>query len=378
MSVPDPPASPDASPDAAPAAAPHDAAAPGAPPQGAVLSDFDYALPVELIAQHPPAVRSASRLLHVVPGAPGPRLSDHRFDELPGLLRPGDLLVLNDTRVIKARLAGRKPSGGAVELLVERIEDERTAVAMARTGKPLRVGGTIGLEGGATATVIARDGAFHRLAFDVDVLPLLDRAGSLPLPPYITHAPGDEDSARYQTVYAAHPGAVAAPTAGLHFDDTVFAALDARGVRRAFVTLHVGAGTFLPVRDEDPSRHVMHAERYHVPPATAEAIAATRAAGGRVVAVGTTSLRTLESAVGADGRIGAGWSETALFIRPGFRFRAVDALVTNFHLPKSTLMMLVSAFAGLDTIRVAYAHAVAARYRFFSYGDAMLLEKAPG
>ncbi|MEI7446033.1 MAG: tRNA preQ1(34) S-adenosylmethionine ribosyltransferase-isomerase QueA [Burkholderiales bacterium] len=340
-----------------------------------LLSDFDYALPPELIAQHPPAVRSASRLLHVVPGAAGPRLDDRGFVDLPTLLRSGDLLVMNDTRVIKARLFGRKASGGRVELLVERIDGEREAVAMVRASKPVREGTRLELDGGAIATVRARDGAFCTIDFDVPVPELLDRAGTLPLPPYITHAPGAEDASRYQTVYAAHPGAVAAPTAGLHFDDTVFAALDAAGVRRAFVTLHVGAGTFLPVRDDDPSKHVMHSERYHVPEAAAAAIAETRSRGGRVIAVGTTSMRTLESAVDDDGRVVPGWSETALFIRPGFDFRAVDVLLTNFHLPKSTLMMLVSAFAGLDTIRAAYAHAVAARYRFFSYGDAMLLEK---
>ncbi|MFM1989700.1 MAG: hypothetical protein RJA99_2657 [Pseudomonadota bacterium] len=339
------------------------------------LSDFDYVLPPELIAQHPPAVRSASRLLHVVPGAAGPRLDDRTFADLPALLRRGDLLVLNDTRVIKARLFGRKTSGGRIELLVERIDGVREAVAMVRASKPVREGTRLELDGGAAATVRARDGAFCVLDFDAPVLELLERAGTLPLPPYITHAPDDDDASRYQTVYAANPGAVAAPTAGLHFDDAVFAALDAAGIAHAFVTLHVGAGTFLPVRDDDPSKHVMHSERYHVPEATAAAIAGVRARGGRVVAVGTTSMRTLESAVDAEGRVAPGWSETALFIRPGFAFRAVDVLVTNFHLPKSTLMMLVSAFAGLDTIRAAYAHAVECRYRFFSYGDAMLLEK---
>jgi S-adenosylmethionine:tRNA ribosyltransferase-isomerase len=346
-----------------------------AAPDATRLSDYDYALPPELVAQHPPAARTASRLLHVEPTAAGaPRLTDLGFADLPSRLRAGDLLVLNDTRVIKARLAGRKASGGRIELLIERLLDAREAVAMVRASHPPAIGSVLALDGGARATVTSRDGAFFGLAFDAPVLELLERAGSLPLPPYIEHAPGEDDEARYQTVYARHPGAVAAPTAGLHFDEALFAALEAAGVSRAFVTLHVGAGTFLPVRDDDVSRHVMHAERYHVPAGTAEAVAATRARGGRVVAVGTTSMRTLESAARDDGTLAAGWGETALFIRPGFRFRAVDALVTNFHLPKSTLMMLVAAFAGLPAIRAAYAHAIERRYRFFSYGDAMLLE----
>jgi S-adenosylmethionine:tRNA ribosyltransferase-isomerase len=340
------------------------------------LSDFDYALPPELIAQHPPVVRTASRMLRVRPGEGkgAPQLEDLGVVDLPTLLDPGDLLVFNDTRVVRARLFGHKASGGRIELLVERIDGEHEAVAMVRASKPPQPGGRLELDGGATATVRSRDGAFYRLVFDEPVLGLLERAGSLPLPPYIGHAPNAEDENRYQTVYAKHPGAVAAPTAGLHFDDTLFAALEARGVARAFVTLHVGAGTFLPVRDDDPARHVMHSERYHVPEATVAAIDAARARGARVVAVGTTSMRTLESAAGPDARIAAGWGETALFIRPGFAFCVVDALLTNFHLPKSTLMMLVSAFAGTDAIRAAYAHAVARRYRFFSYGDAMLLE----
>jgi S-adenosylmethionine:tRNA ribosyltransferase-isomerase len=345
-------------------------------PAASRLADFDYALPPELVAQHPPAERGASRLLHVAPGAGGPRLADLGFADLPGLLAPGDLLVLNDTRVVRARLFGRKPSGGRVELLVERIEGEREASAMLRASHPPAAGTVLELDGGARAEVRGRDGAFVALRFDAPVLAVLERAGRLPLPPYIDHAPDAEDEVRYQTVYARHPGAVAAPTAGLHFDEALFAALEARGVGRAFVTLHVGAGTFLPVRDEDPARHAMHAERYHVPAPTSAAVAATRARGGRIVAVGTTSLRTLEAATGADGRLATGWGETDLYIRPGYAFRAVDRLVTNFHLPKSTLMMLVAAFAGLDAIRAAYAHAVACRYRFFSYGDAMLLERA--
>jgi S-adenosylmethionine:tRNA ribosyltransferase-isomerase len=338
------------------------------------LADFDYTLPAELIAQRPPAVRGASRLLHVDPRGPT-LLSDRSFADLPALLRAGDLLVLNDTRVIRARLVGRKDSGGRVELLVERIDAEVDAVALVRESHPSRPGSTLRFEG-ALATVVGRDGAFCRLRFSEPVLGLLERAGALPLPPYIGHAPGEEDERRYQTVFARHPGAIAAPTAGLHFDEALFDALAAHGIARAFVTLHVGAGTFQPVRDDDPSRHVMHAERYHVPESTVAAVRSARERGGRIVAVGTTSLRTLEAAAGPDRVPAAGWGETDLYIRPGYAFRGVDALVTNFHLPRSTLMMLVAAFAGLDTIRAAYAHAVEHRYRFFSYGDAMLLERA--
>jgi S-adenosylmethionine:tRNA ribosyltransferase-isomerase len=344
-----------------------------APAPGSRLADFDFALPPELIAQRPPELRGSSRLLHVDPTGE-PRFKDRRFPDLIGLLSPGDLLVMNDTRVVKARLHGVKATGGRVELLVERIDGPMEAVAMIRSSHPPPIGSTLSFDG-AGATVLARDGAFFRLRFDVPVPELLERAGSLPLPPYIQHAPDALDSARYQTVYAAHPGAVAAPTAGLHFDDALLDTLAERGIGRAFVTLHVGAGTFLPVRDEDPSRHVMHAERYHVPEGTAEAIAGARARGGRILAVGTTSLRTLEAAASEDGRIATGHGETALYIRPGYRFRAVDLLLTNFHLPRSTLMMLVSAFSGIETIRAAYAHAIAHRYRFFSYGDAMLLER---
>jgi S-adenosylmethionine:tRNA ribosyltransferase-isomerase len=352
-------------------------AAAHAPAPGSTLADFDYLLPPELIAQHPPGIRGASRLLHVspgpVPGAPG--LADLWFRDLPGLLAPGDLLVLNDTRVIKARLHGTKATGGRVELLIERIDGEREAVAMIRASHPPVVGSVLSFDG-ATAQVRSRSGAFYGLGFDVPLLELLERVGSLPLPHYIQHAPDARDHERYQTVYARHPGAVAAPTAGLHFDDALFAALAARGVERTFVTLHVGAGTFQPVRDEDPARHVMHVERYRVTPEAAAAIDAARARCGRIVAVGTTSLRTLESAADADGRVAAGSGETALFIRPGYRFRVVDRLLTNFHLPRSTLMMLIAAFSGLPEVRAAYAHAVAQRYRFFSYGDATLLERA--
>lgn len=336
------------------------------------LSDFDFDLPPELIAQHPESSRSASRLLHV--RADG--LSDLRFDELPRLLAPGDLLVLNDTRVLRARLRGAKASGGRVEALIERVSGEREALAQLRASKPPRPGGRL-VFGSSAATVIARAGEFWLLHFDEPVLAVLDRDGEVPLPPYISHAPDAQDTHRYQTVYAREPGSVAAPTAGLHFDEPLLARLHDRGVALAFVTLHVGAGTFQPVRTESLAEHRMHHERYLIPAATVDAIAATRAAGGRVIAVGTTSLRALEAAASTTG-LQPGSGETGLFVLPGFRFQVVDALLTNFHLPKSTLLMLVSAFAGTETIRRAYAHAIAARYRFFSYGDAMFIcRRAP-
>ncbi|MBN9461101.1 MAG: tRNA preQ1(34) S-adenosylmethionine ribosyltransferase-isomerase QueA [Burkholderiales bacterium] len=334
------------------------------------LSDFDFELPAELIAQHPSVERTASRLLHVAHGA----LADLRFDALPGLLAPGDLLVLNDTRVLRARLRGAKASGGRVEVLVERVTGEREALAQLRASKPPRPGTRL-LLGSAGAEVLERDGEFWLLRFDAPVLDVLEREGMLPLPPYITHAPDAEDERRYQTVYARDAGSVAAPTAGLHFDEALLARLHERGVGIACVTLHVGAGTFQPVRVEDLSQHRMHAERYEVPAATARAIADARAAGGRIVAVGTTTLRTLESAAGEDGTVRAGAGETRLFVTPGYRFRVVERLVTNFHLPRSTLLMLVSAFGGIEPIRAAYVHAIAQRYRFFSYGDAMLVER---
>ena len=334
------------------------------------LSDFDFDLPPELIAQHPGAARSASRLLHVRRDG----LDDLRFDALPALLEPGDLLVFNDTRVLRARLHGTKASGGRVEALIERVTGEHEALAQLRVSKPPRPGVRLSWRS-SQAEVIGRAGEFWQLRFDDPVLAALDHEGELPLPPYITHAPDAEDERRYQTVYAREPGSVAAPTAGLHFDEPLLERLRERGVGLAFVTLHVGAGTFQPVRVEDLSRHRMHAERYCVPPQTAAAIDAARAAGRAVVAVGTTSLRTLESAADELGRVRAGSGETRLFITPGYRFRAVERLVTNFHLPKSTLLMLVSAFAGVERIRAAYAHAIATRYRFFSYGDAMLLDR---
>jgi len=335
------------------------------------LSDFDFELPAELIAQAPSAERSGSRLLQVRPDS----LADLPFRALAGLLRPGDLLVMNDTRVLKARLLGHKaPSGGRVELLVERISDDREALALLKASKATRPGAVLRF-GEASATVTGRHGEFFSVRFDQPVLAVLEREGRLPLPPYITHAAGAHDELRYQTVYARSPGAVAAPTAGLHFDEALLAGIRAAGVEIAYVTLHVGAGTFQPVRAEDLAQHRMHAERYELPAQTAAAVARARRAGARVVAVGTTSLRTLETAGRADGGVDASAGETNLFITPGYRFKVVDALVTNFHLPRSTLMMLVSAFAGVRRIRRAYAHAVAQRYRFFSYGDAMLLER---
>ncbi|MFT3805233.1 MAG: tRNA preQ1(34) S-adenosylmethionine ribosyltransferase-isomerase QueA [Burkholderiaceae bacterium] len=345
------------------------------------LADFDFALPPSLIAQFPPAERGASRLLEVDP-PPSVSLRDRVFRDLPSLLAPGDLLVVNDTRVIKARLLGVKAdSGGQVEALIERVTDTFTALVQMRASKTPRDGTRLSWRAGATtgadagARVVGRAGSFFLLAFDEPVLDVLERCGHTPLPPYITHAPQTDDEQRYQTVYAREPGAVAAPTAGLHFDDALFDALRQRGIERAELTLHVGAGTFQPVRVDDLSQHRMHVEHFSVPESTVEAIARTRARGGRVVAVGTTTLRALESAAVEDGQVRAGAGHTQLFITPGYRFRVVDRLITNFHLPRSTLLMLVSAFAGVETIRAAYAHAIAERYRFFSYGDAMLLSR---
>jgi S-adenosylmethionine:tRNA ribosyltransferase-isomerase len=337
------------------------------------LSDFDYALPDELIAQAPPRTRGASRLLDV----DGESLHDRRFADLPSLLRPGDLAVFNDTRVIHARAIGRKTSGGRVEMLVERLVGDDAAWAQLRASHLPKPGGRVDFAGGAHAIVEAREDRFFLLRFQGAgrLIDWLEHHGEVPLPPYIARPGSADDAMRYQTIYARAPGAVAAPTAGLHFDEAALAALDARGVDRVYVTLHVGAGTFQPVTTEALTQHRMHSERYAIPEATAQAIATTRARGGRVVAIGTTTLRALESAVDDADAVRPGAAETALFILPGFRFRAVDLLLTNFHLPRSTLLMLVSAFAGLDTIRAAYAHAVRERYRFFSYGDAMLLRR---
>src|SRR6267143_1450982 len=338
------------------------------------IDDFDYELPSDLIAQHPSETRSGSRLLCV-----GSSLADRRFSELPRLLDAGDLLVFNDTRVIKARLSGEKSSGGRVEVLIERVLSEHEALAQVRASKPPRAGSAMRLADSFEARVLGREGEFYRLRFPdgAAVLELLERHGSVPLPPYISRAPRAGDERRYQTVYACAPGAVAAPTAGLHFDEPLLAALAARGVEFAWVTLHVGAGTFQPIRVKNLAKHRMHGERYEIPQATAAAIGETRRRGGSVVAVGTTTLRCLEASAAAHGAPVAGAAETDLFITPGFEFRVVDRLVTNFHLPKSTLLVLVSAFAGIERVRRAYRHAIDARYRFYSYGDAMLVDKIP-
>jgi S-adenosylmethionine:tRNA ribosyltransferase-isomerase len=337
------------------------------------LSDFDYKLPQELIAQIPAADRRDSRLMHL-DGTSG-AISDHRFDELGQFFKPGDLLVFNDTRVIKARMFGTKDSGGKVEVMIERVLDARRALAMLRASRTPKIGQRIVLGNGIELGVVSREHDMFELLFPKDVLAVLDRFGQIPLPPYIERGVVPADESRYQTVYAREPGAVAAPTAGLHFDQEMLEALSESGVDSEYVTLHVGAGTFQPVRDDDIDRHVMHQEWYRVPEATALAVRRARAQGGRICAVGTTSLRALESA-SLDGELQAGSAETSLFIRPGFRFRVVERLLTNFHLPRSTLLMLVSAFASVETVRRAYRHAVEERYRFFSYGDAMLIERA--
>jgi S-adenosylmethionine:tRNA ribosyltransferase-isomerase len=337
--------------------------------------DFDYHLPPELIAQHPLPERAASRLLHLS-GDSG-TLSQGGFSELPNFFRGGDLLVFNNTRVIKARLLGRKVSGGAVEVLVERVLDEHHVLAHVRASKSPRPGGELLLAGELRATMIERQGELFHLRFEsIDgVLDLLERYGAVPLPPYITHAPDAIDQRRYQTVFAKEPGAVAAPTAGLHFDEVLLEKLRAKGVDIAYVTLHVGAGTFQPVRVENLSDHVMHSEWYRVPQETLNAIRRTRETGGRITAVGTTTLRALEGAA-VSGTLQSGFGETNIFILPGFRFNVVERLITNFHLPKSTLLMLVSAFSSIENIRRAYAFAIKDRYRFFSYGDAMLIDRA--
>lgn len=338
------------------------------------LEDFDYSLPPDLIAQFPAPERAASRLLRLA----GEGLSDRRFADLPQFLRAGDVLVFNDTRVIKARLYGVKASGGKIEALVERVTGAHEALVQLRASHPPRPGTRLTFDAAVEAEVLERRGDLYLLRFDAGagVHELLEQHGHLPLPPYISHADSEEDAARYQTVYAQHPGAVAAPTAGLHFDEPMLARLRELGVQLAWLTLHVGAGTFQPVRVSRLADHRMHSERYDIPPATAQAVARARAAGGAVIAVGTTSLRALESAARA-GTLAAGAGETELFITPGYGFRVVDRLITNFHLPKSTLLMLVAAFAGMETMRAAYAHAISQRYRFFSYGDAMLIDRMP-
>ncbi len=331
-------------------------------------SDFTYQLPPELIASHPLTPRSASRLLQVA--ADG--LHDRAMTDLPQLLQAGDLMVFNDTRVIKARLLGAKPTGGRAEVLIERVLTDHEVLAQLGVSKKPKAGGEILVADGRFVMLGRDDDLFHlRWEGPGTVWSLMERAGALPLPPYIDRAPDVDDETRYQTVFAEQPGAVAAPTASLHFDAPLLAALAARGIGSAKLTLHVGAGTFQPLRVENLEDHVMHAERYQVPEATTAAIAATRQQGGRVVAVGTTVARALESAF-ADGGTPSG--DTRLFITPGYRFRAVDLLLTNTHLPESTLLMLVCAFGGYQRLMAAYRHAVAARYRFFSYGDAMLIE----
>lgn len=337
-------------------------------------SDFDFHLPEELIAQYPLPERSASRLLHVAAG----QCNDRQFVDLPELLSPDDLLVFNNTEVIPARLHGHKASGGKVEVLVERVLDEHHVLAHVRASKSPRAGAELILEGEISARMLDRQGELFHLQFqgEVPVLELLARYGHMPLPPYIERADEADDQQRYQTVYAKHPGAVAAPTAGLHFDEALLARLAAMGVQSTYVTLHVGAGTFQPVRVEKIEDHRMHAEAIEVNAEAVAAIRQTKARGGRVIAVGTTSVRSLESAA-MQGELSEFHGDSRIFIYPGYEFKVVDAMITNFHLPQSTLMMLVSAFAGRDNIMAAYQHAIQQRYRFFSYGDAMLLEHVP-
>ncbi|TBU94457.1 tRNA preQ1(34) S-adenosylmethionine ribosyltransferase-isomerase QueA [Phytopseudomonas dryadis] len=338
------------------------------------VADFHFELPDALIARHPLAERRASRLL--ILDGPSGALAHRQFADLLDYLRPGDLMVFNNTRVIPARLFGRKASGGKLEVLVERVLDQHRVLAHVRSSKSPRPGSTILLEGGAEAQMLARHDALFELRFDEPVLPLLERVGHMPLPPYIDRADEAADRERYQTVYARHAGAVAAPTAGLHFDRALLDAIAAKGVESAFVTLHVGAGTFQPVRVERLEDHVMHSEWLEVDAAVVEAVAACRARGGRVVAVGTTSVRALESAA-RDGQLRPFSGDTDIFIFPGRPLHVVDALVTNFHLPESTLLMLVSAFAGYPETMAAYGQAVAEGYRFFSYGDAMFITRNP-
>jgi S-adenosylmethionine:tRNA ribosyltransferase-isomerase len=329
-----------------------------------LVSEFDYELPGELIAQRPAPQRTASRLLHL--DARTGALRDHSFADFPSLVEPGDALVVNDTRVIKARLAGRKKSGGKIEVFLERALGAREALVLIRASHPPKAGSELAVGADVALTVLGREGDLYRVRFAQDTDGLLERFGAVPLPPYITHAPLPEDAERYQTVYAAVPGAVAAPTAGLHFDRETLKQIEARGAKVAKITLHVGTGTFQPVRSEQVEEHRMHSERYVIPAETAAAIA-----GRRVLAVGTTSLRALESAA----RTGIASGETELFVYPGFEFKVVKRLLTNFHLPKSTLLMLVCAFGGKENIFNAYRHAIDERYRFFSYGDAMLIER---
>jgi S-adenosylmethionine:tRNA ribosyltransferase-isomerase len=334
-------------------------------------SDFRFELPTELIAQQPLARRSDSRLLHLSRTQGHHR--DHVFRQLPDLLNPHDLLVFNDTRVIPARLHGHKETGGKVEILLERLLDDHTCLAQLRISKTPAAGSNLVLEDGTSLLVVGREGEFFRLLSNTEILTsIVNRLGHMPLPPYIQREDSALDRERYQTVYARRPGAVAAPTAGLHFDQAMLRALEDRGIRQTHVTLHVAAATFQPVRAENIEDHRMHAEYLEVPAAACAAVAATRARGGRVIAVGTTTVRSLETAA-SSGTLQAWAGDSRIFIYPGYDFRVVDGIITNFHLPESTLLMLVSAFAGLDAVRAAYEHAVQARYRFFSYGDAMLI-----
>jgi len=342
------------------------------------LDDFDYPLPQHLIAQAPPAERGASRML-VVHGPSG-RFRDGWFREFPQFVQPGDVVVFNNTKVIPARLHGTKPTGGRVEILVERVLDDHAVLAQVSASHSPQPGSRIRLDGGVQVDVLGREGQFFHLRFDTTepALEVLHRHGQLPLPPYIDRAAGEADATRYQTVYASRPGSVAAPTAGLHFTVAILAQVAVRGARLCEITLHVGAGTFQPVRVNDIREHRMHSERYEVGPDVAESITAAKRTGGRVIAIGTTSVRTLEAVVAQHGEMRAATGETDLFITPGFRFQVVDLMLTNFHLPRSTLLMLVSAFGGQDLLRRAYLHAVEQAYRFFSYGDAMLIERSPG
>ena len=339
-----------------------------------LVSDFSFDLPDELIARHPLAERRASRLL--VLDGPSGQLAHRAFADLLDYVRPGDLMVFNNTRVIPARLFGQKASGGRVEVLVERLLDDHRVLAHVRSSKSPKPGSLIHIEGGSEATMRARHDALFELEFAEPVLALLDRVGHMPLPPYIDRPDEQADRERYQTVYAERAGAVAAPTAGLHFDAPLLEALRKKGVESAFVTLHVGAGTFQPVRVDRIEEHLMHREWLEVSPAVVDAVQACKARGGRVIAVGTTSVRSLESAA-RNGELAPFSGDTDIFIYPGKPFHVVDALVTNFHLPESTLLMLVSAFAGYRETMAAYAEAIANRYRFFSYGDAMFITRNP-
>ncbi len=341
------------------------------------ISDFDFTLPEKLIAQHPPEVRGSSRLLVALPDMP---LQDRVFGDLPDYVEAGDVLVFNNTKVMKARLFGQKDSGGRIEALIERVLDNHTALAHIRSSKSPKPGMGLVFEGGIRAVMVGREGELFCLRFEggQTVYELLEQNGHLPLPPYIERAADADDDSRYQTVYAKYQGAVAAPTAGLHFTEELLRRLKDKGAVTAEVTLHVGAGTFQPVRVDKIEEHKMHSEWFEVPSETAAAVEAAKARGNKVWAVGTTSMRALESAARETGRLKAGQGDTDIFITPGYRFNVADRLVTNFHLPKSTLLMLVSAFSGMGHIRAAYRHAVEREYRFFSYGDAMVLGRNEG